>query len=135
MSWSNDTLRLFLHVLAAAIWVGGQFVVGGAVPSLRRSHPDAVAVLARTFGRVAWPAYAVLVVTGMWSLGSVDLGATDTGYQVALFAKVLLAVASGAAAAVHQTATRRLGRAVGGAVASLSAVAALLVAVGLDAGL
>lgn len=135
MNMSIDTVRVFLHVLAASIWIGGQFVVGGAVPALRRSHPDSVGVLARAFGRLAWPAFAVVVVTGMWSLGSIDIGATDTGYQVALFAKVILAVVSGAAAAAHQNANGRLGRALGGAVASLSAVATLFLAVGLDAGM
>ena len=34
VSW--DTIRLFLHVLAATIWVGGQLVLAVLVPVLRR---------------------------------------------------------------------------------------------------
>ena len=35
VSW--DTIRLFLHVLAATIWVGGQLVLAALVPVLRRA--------------------------------------------------------------------------------------------------
>ena len=31
-----DTLRLFLHVTAAAVWVGGQFVMLGLLPTARQ---------------------------------------------------------------------------------------------------
>ncbi len=34
VSW--DTVRLFLHVLAATIWVGGQLTLAALVPVLRR---------------------------------------------------------------------------------------------------
>jgi putative copper export protein len=33
-----DSLRIFLHLLAAAVWVGGQIVLGGLVPKLRKTH-------------------------------------------------------------------------------------------------
>ena len=35
VSW--DTIRLFLQVLAATIWVGGQLVLAALVPVLRRA--------------------------------------------------------------------------------------------------
>jgi putative copper export protein len=44
------TLRLILHVLAAAIWVGGQFTVAGLVPQLRALGPDAPRTMARGSG-------------------------------------------------------------------------------------
>lgn len=34
VSW--DTIRLFLHVLAATVWVGGQLTLAALVPALRR---------------------------------------------------------------------------------------------------
>ena len=36
-----QTIRLFLHVLAATVWVGGQLTVAGLVPGLRALSPDA----------------------------------------------------------------------------------------------
>jgi uncharacterized membrane protein len=30
-----DTVRLFLHVLAATVWVGGQLTLAALVPALR----------------------------------------------------------------------------------------------------
>ena len=40
VSW--DTVRLFLHVLAATIWVGGQLTLAVLVPVLRRFGTDAL---------------------------------------------------------------------------------------------
>jgi hypothetical protein len=36
LSVSWDTIRLFLHVVAATIWVGGQLTLAALVPVLRR---------------------------------------------------------------------------------------------------
>ena len=41
------TVRLFLHVLAATVWVGGQLTLAGLVPGLRTLSPDAPRVVAR----------------------------------------------------------------------------------------
>jgi len=43
VSW--DIIRLFLHVLAATIWVGGQLVLAALVPVLRRFGADALGAL------------------------------------------------------------------------------------------
>ncbi len=48
VSW--DTIRLFLHVLAATIWVGGQLVLAALVPVLRRA--GVVTEAARRFNQV-----------------------------------------------------------------------------------
>ena len=40
VSW--DTIRLFLHVLAATIWVGGQLVLAALAPVLRRASRNAM---------------------------------------------------------------------------------------------
>jgi putative copper export protein len=50
------TVRLFLHVLAATVWVGGQLTLAGLVPGLRALSPDAPRVVARRFNQIAWPA-------------------------------------------------------------------------------
>jgi putative copper export protein len=120
---AGTVLRLGLHVLAASVWVGGQLVLGGLVPTIRRESPGAVAAVARAFGRLAWPAYVLLLATGVWNV--IALGAPRGAYAAVLVAKIAVAVFSGIAAWLHQRASSRLGLALWGALSSLSAVAAL----------
>lgn len=129
LSPTLDTFRTVLHLLGAAVWVGGQIVLAGLVPSLRRVAPDATKVVARAFARVAWPAFALAVVTGLWSLGEVDVANTSTSYQVTLLVKILLAIGSGAASAVHAVGRSKVALAVGGAAGLLGALGALFVGV------
>jgi putative copper export protein len=119
------TLRLFLHVLAASVWVGGQIALAGVVPSLRRAAPEATKVAARAFARVAWPAFAVVVLTGLWNLTEVDVTDTGTTYQVTLLVKLVLVFASGAAAAVHSVGRSKLALALGGAIGLLAGLGAM----------
>jgi putative copper export protein len=125
LSPTADTIRLFLHVLAASVWVGGQIVLAGLVPSLRRAHPDATKVAATAFARVAWPAFAVVVITGVWNLADIDVANTTTTYQITLFVKIALAIASGAAAAIHQVGRSKVALAVGGAIGLIAALGAM----------
>jgi putative copper export protein len=129
-----DALRIFLHVVAMAVWVGGQLVMIGVVGAVRPTHRDALPSAARGFARVAWPAFGVSVATGIWSLLAVDIANTDTEYQVTLFAKVSLVAISGIAAAIHQLGRSRLALALGGAIGLLSALGAALVGVLLGGG-
>lgn len=128
-----DAIRNFLHVLSMAVWVGGQITVAGIVPALRRSHPEATKVLAQGFARVAWPAFGVAFVTGVWGLAVIDVTATDAAWQVTLLLKIALAVASGAAAAAHAAGTTRAMIAIGGAVGLLTALGATFAGVLLSA--
>lgn len=121
----DQTIRLFLHVLAATVWVGGQLTLAGLVPAVRQIAPDAPRRVARQFNRIAWPAFGVLVLTGIWNLLEIDIGDRSTEYQVTLFVKLLLVALSGIAAFVHTQSRSRLGLAVWGAVGALSTVAAL----------
>lgn len=125
LSPTLTTLRLFIHVLAASIWVGGQIVLVGLIPTLRRSFPDSTKLVANAFARVAWPAFGVVVITGLWNLSEIDVANTDTAYQATLFLKIALAIASGAAAAVHQVGRSKIALAVGGAVGLLAALGAM----------
>lgn len=129
LSPSLATWRLVLHVLAASVWVGGQIVLAGVVPSLRRVSPEATKAAAQAFARVAWPAFFVLVVTGIWNLAEVDITQTSTDYQVTVFVKVTLAIASGAATLVHQVGRTKLALALGGALGLLTALGALFIGV------
>ena len=125
LSPTLDTLIVTIHVLAASVWVGGQIVLAGMIGSVRRVHPDATGVVAKAFGRVAWPAFVVLVLTGMWSLVRIDVVDTTSAYQVTLLAKLALAVASGAAAAVHAVGQTKVAIALGGAVGLVTALGAV----------
>ena len=125
LSPTLDTVRLFLHILAASIWVGGQIVLAGLVPSLKRAAPESVKVAARAYSRVAWPAFGVVVVTGLWNLSEIDVTDTSTAYQITLFVKISLAITSGAAAAVHQVGRSRAALAIGGAIGLLAALGAM----------
>ncbi len=125
LSPSLATVRLFLHVLAACVWVGGQIVLAGLVPSLRAAGPDAPRAAARRFNRLAWPAFAVLVVTGVWNLLDVDVADRSSAYHVTLGVKLLVVALSGVSAALHAGARSRIALAAWGAVSGLSALGAL----------
>jgi putative copper export protein len=119
-----DGVRLFIHVLAATIWVGGQFTVAALLPVLRGAGADVPRAAARAFGRVAWVAFAVLVVTGIWNIAA----ANDTnvhGYQATLGIKMALVALSGLAAFWHQRSTSRIALAAGGAATALFSLLAL----------
>jgi putative copper export protein len=119
-----DVLRLFLHLLAATVWVGGQLVLAALVPVLRRVSPEAPRAAARQFGRVAWPAFWVLVATGSWNVLEADDTDAD-GYQATLAVKLVVVALSGATAWLHQRATTPRERAVFGALTGLTALLAL----------
>ena len=64
---------VWLHVVAAATWVGGLLYASHlVVPAAARGGRDCLSLLAR--GRaVAWAAWAVLVVTGLENLRRVSM--------------------------------------------------------------
>jgi len=134
LSPTADTIRLFLHVIASAVWVGGQFVVAGIVPGMRRTHPEALKTLAQGFGRVAWPAFGVAVITGMWSLMDIDITSMSSAYQSTVLLKIAFAIAAGIAAAIHAAGKSKVAMAVGGALGALCSIAALFLGVLLGTG-
>jgi putative copper export protein len=123
-----DGFRVSLHVLAATIWVGGQFTMAGLVPAARGLGEGAAKTLARAFGRVQWPAYAVLVVTGFWNISAVHAG-QPSAWQAVLGVKIVVVAGAGLSAYLHTRSTTRRGLAVWGAVAGLSSIAALVMGV------
>jgi putative copper export protein len=126
VSW--DTIRLFLHVLAAAVWVGGQITLAGLVPVLRRLGADIPRAAARRFNVIAWPAFGVLVITGIWNIAAVH-SQIKGSYETTLVVKLIVVVISGVTAALHARARSTAGLAVFGALTALSALAALFLGV------
>ena len=121
-----DVIRLFLHVLSATVWVGGQITVAGLLPTLRALGTEAPKAVAQGFRRIAWPAFGVLVLTGIWNVLAEKPSEFNRGV---LTAKVVAVVASGAAAYLHERASSRRGLAVWGAVSFLAALTAVLLGV------
>jgi len=129
-----DTIRLTLHVLAATIWVGGQFTLAGLVPGLRAVDADLPKRVARRFNRIAWPAYGALVLTGIWHLVVKNPADQTNAYNVTLMVKLLVVAISGVAAFAHSNTKNKAVLAIGGALAGLSAIAAVFVGVLLMSG-
>ena len=102
-----DTVRLTLHVLAAAVWVGGTVaLVFVAVPPVQRLEGEARARLLREFGRrwrpIGWSAFGVAVVTGL-GLAAYDhaFDTASTSFDAVLAVKGALAGLLAAGAYLH----------------------------------
>ena len=134
LSPSSATIRLFLHVVAATVWVGGQFTLAGLVPTLRAMGDDAPKRVARRFNQLAWPAFIVLVLTGIWNLVAIDVAETSSAYQVTLFLKLAVVAVTGVAAAAHSSGRSRVALAVGGALSGVGSLVALFLGILLVSG-
>jgi putative copper export protein len=126
VSW--DTIRLFLHVLAATVWVGGQLTLAALVPVLRRLGTEVPRTAARRFNQVAWPAFAVLLLTGVWNLIA-ERSKISGSYETTLVVKLVVVAVSGVTAALHARARSAAGLAVFGALTGVSALAALFLGI------
>lgn len=124
-------LRLSLHVFAACVWVGGQVTLGGLVPTLRREAPAALTGVARAFARLAWPAYALLIVTGFWNVAAVHAGQASSAWNAVFWVKMALVVVAGAGTLAHQRATTASVRGAAAGVGTLATVGALVLGVAL----
>ncbi len=122
-----ETIRLFLHVLAATIWVGGQLTLAALVPALRGIE-DVPRKAARQFNRIAWPAFAVLVATGVWNIIA-ERDKNHGSWAVTFGIKMVVVLISGVTAFLHGRAKSRAGLAVFGALTGASALAALFLGI------
>jgi uncharacterized membrane protein len=118
----------WVHLLAAATWVGGLIVLGPLIVALRRAEatPDQLRAAARAFSAVTWPAMALAIATG---LAQVVLLPLPWSYP-RLHAKLAAVALAVALAGVHQATARTASPAVrrasqlGIVLASLAVVAA-----------
>ncbi len=89
---------VYLHILAAATWVGGIiFLVAVVVPSLKKLDRTAAAPMLRAtvfrFRSVGWVAFAVLFATGLYNLHARGIGwseLTDPAFRATSSGKALL---------------------------------------------
>lgn len=125
LSIHASTIRLFLHIFGATIWVGGQIALATLVPVVRRvGGRDAARAVARRFQLIAWPAFALLVITGVWNLFAVHAADQSSAYLTTLLVKLGLVAVSGIGAAGHILFGRSRPT-LGGILAALGLLAAL----------
>lgn len=135
---TGANLVLWLHILAAAVWIGGQLLLAMLVPVLR-GEPLLVSAAARRFNLVGWIAFAVLIVTGIANIHNAGIATSNllgTQKGRTLMLKLVFVAISGLAAAIHAyvvapRATRqrtRGTRALSGVLGGTSFLAAVLAA-------
>ena len=129
LSDSIGGIRLIFHVTAAAVWVGGQFTVAGLLPTIRGLGEDAPKKVARAFGRLLWPAYALLVVTGFWNIAALTVKDASSAWKAVLIVKIVVVAIAGVAVFLHQRSTSKVGLAVWGSIGGVASVAALCLGV------
>jgi putative copper export protein len=59
---------LWLHLVAAGVWLGGLITLGALVAAVRTAGVDRTVLqaMARQFGRVSWTAMGIAVLSGAW---------------------------------------------------------------------
>jgi uncharacterized membrane protein len=121
--------RVILHVLAATVWVGGQFTVAGLLPTVRTFGEDAPKKVGQALARVLWPAYALLVITGFWNISALSVKNASHAWNMVLGIKITVVVIAGVGVFLHQRSSSKRGKAIWGAIGALASVAALCMGV------
>jgi putative copper export protein len=125
---TSDSIRLFLHVIGATIWVGGQLVFAALVPVLKKKDAALPKLVAHQFNKIAWPAYGLLLITGMWNMASLPKE-VPSNYSAFLGIKMTVVIFSAVAAILHSRAKSAKGMAMWGALSGLAAMSATYVGV------
>lgn len=89
------TLRIFVHVVAATVWVGAMVASAWLEPRVRRSGSEELWVVADGVRGAAWVAYLVLWATGIANLVAVGAATESSRYGASVVAKLGLVAASG----------------------------------------
>lgn len=112
----------YLHLLAAAVWVGGLIVLAATMSAVRDVTDDrrVISAIARRNAAVSWIALAVLVVTGL-------IRATEYGWNRLLMVKVSLVLASAILTIWHTMKARTQLPAIRGMIQALILVLALVI--------
>ncbi len=115
-------LLLYLHIIGAAVWVGGLITVALLVPAVRSATDDreVVRAVARRFGVISWAALAVQVTTG-------TLMVLDHAWTTTLGVKVGIVMLSAMLAAWHSLAAGDQSPRVRGAIQGIILLLALVI--------
>ena len=128
---ASSVVRLSLHVLAASVWLGGQIVVAGLLPTIRSMGDDAPRKIARAFGRLSWPAFWLLVLTGFWNYAAVHGSTMSSAWNTAFGIKMLCVIIAGVGTFLHTRAPTPRARGIFAGVGTLATVAALVLGIAL----
>ena len=90
--------------------------------------PDAPRAVARRFNQIAWPAFAVLIATGIWNILALD-PSWDSEYGRTVMIKIGVVAVSGLAAFLHSISTSKAGLAIFGVLSLLGALGAVFLGV------
>jgi putative copper export protein len=115
-----NSLRTFLHILAVCVWLGGQIVLAGIVPKLRKTNPDALSDIAKSFSVIAWPAMILMVFTGAWGLAEIDTADQSSAYMMTFGIKMLLVATAIIATVIHSNGVSKITKGLGGAIGLLA---------------
>ncbi len=126
IDFGADQIRTILHLLGVSVWLGGQILMLGLLPVLHELGGEAPKLAAAGFGRVAWPAFGLTIVTGIWNILEVDLADVTSGYNALFGIKMILVVVTGVAAAMHQSTNKPAIRAITGALGFAAALGAFM---------
>ena len=95
---------------------------------LRRPGTQVTRAAARRFNQIAWPAFAVLVATGIWNIAAEQDKITGS-YRTTLIAKLAAVLVPGVTAFLHARSRSTAGLAVVGVVTRAFALAALFLGI------
>lgn len=126
---AGTILRVSLHILAATIWVGGQLTVAGLLPAIRKLGEGAPKAVARAFAQLQWPAFFVLILTGIWNVSTA--GHQSSSWSAVLGAKIAIVVISAVAVIAHTRSKTKAGIATYGALSGIGSIVAVILGVAL----
>lgn len=124
--------RLTLHVLAATVWVGGQLVLAGLISTVRGLGADGPKRVAAAFGRLSWPAYWLLVATGVWNYLAIDHASASSTWNAVFGVKMLCVVVAGVGSYLHTKATTPRARGAWAGLGTLGSILALVLGVAIS---
>ena len=124
--------RLTLHVLAATVWVGGQLVLAGLIKTVRGLGADAPKRVAAAFGRLSWPAYWLLIATGVWNYLAINHAAASATWNVVFGVKMACVAVAGIGSYRHTKATTPRARGVWAGLGTLGSILALVLGVAIS---
>lgn len=129
-----NTIRLALHIFAAAVWVGGQVIMAGLVPAVRALGPDERKAVTNRFNVIAFAALVLALFTGIWNVFHVGMADLPTEYHITLGLKMVVVVLSGFGAAAHAFGRSKALMITGAAVGLIGGIAAVIIGVMLRGG-